>query len=591
MTIACTHGVALQSNKPTGRYGALGEVFLCDTDGFKNIKTGSIIPDTYIDDDTGFKRLEGMAKLFWEPNTSWYQRLEFKIGHTTLDANETYLGLSDSDFRADPYQRYFASFRDNIDTEQWRSYLRWTAKPVEDLKVTVTAFYNKFFRNWYKYHGGSSLKDSNLEILRGNAVREGNGREFEYRNNRRFYDSRGVEVGAEYEIETGPVLHNWRTGVRLMSDYIRRDQNDESYNINEADGKITITDDGRCSGACRKEESRAIAFFLSDEMTYGRFRLAPGIRYEHVDQESRRYYFNQSTGQLELLDRASGINGKDHYEGGINMFSSGVSAGFKARDGLDIFAGIHRGVSIPSPSAHLRSGLEEETSIASEIGVNWQPLPFAYLNTTFFHTKFNDLIVVDNIGSGGAPETENAGNINVTGLEMKIATDWGGFFDWKFSNPWYLAVTLTKAELDGNSTTSEAESLFEGGKDGNDVPYIPNYLVSFGTGIEWSRFGFFADIYFVDETFTTVANVNSPPTPDHDGDPMTPEQVGDYRIGKTDSYWIADISAYVQLTGVVRLTASAHNLFDKKYIVSRHPTGPRPGLPRSFLVGLVANIN
>lgn len=570
-------------DKPAGRYGGLAEIFLRDTDGYKTIRMGDINLNTYIDDDTGFKRLEGMAKVFWEPGMSWHQRIEFKIGHTTLDANETYLGLSDADFQSDPYQRYIASFRDNIDTEQWRSYLRWTAKPIEDLTVSVTAFYNKFFRNWYKYHGSSSLKDSNLEVLRGNTVNE-DSREFEYRNNRRFYNSRGVEVEAEYHIETGPVSHKWRAGVRWMSDYIRRDQNDESYNINAADGTVTITDDGRCSGACRKQESDAIAVFISDEMTCGKFRLAPGIRYEYVDQESRRYRYDRANGSIVLDDKSGGINGKDHFEDSIGAFSPGVSAGVEPIDGLNIFAGIHRGVFIPSPSAHARGGLEEETSIATEFGVNWKPAPFAYVNTVLFYTKFDNLIVVDNIGSGGGGNDQNVGNVNSLGWEFLAGFDWASHFGMDFANPWYVSMTFTNAELDGDANSEDVESLFSGGKDGNNVPYIPSYQIAFGTGIEWWNLGLFADVYFVDETYTTAGNVDSPPT-DGNG------KVTDYRIGKTDSYGIVDISAKVQLTEALALTGSVHNLFDKKYIVSRHPIGPRPGLPRSLLIGITANID
>ena len=41
-----------------------------------------------------------MAKLRYEfdPNAEIYQYLEFKIGATTEDSNETYLGLTQADF-------------------------------------------------------------------------------------------------------------------------------------------------------------------------------------------------------------------------------------------------------------------------------------------------------------------------------------------------------------------------------------------------------------------------------------------------------------------------------------------------------------
>ena len=585
-------GTSKQSS--LGVVGVLGEVYLRDTDGFKTIKSGEVTVNTFIDDDTGFKRLEGMAKVFWEPDTTWYQRLELKVGHTTLDANETYLGITDADFDENPYQRYFASFRDNIYTEQWRSYLRWTATPTENLKVAATVFYNNFNRNWYKYHGGSHLSDERLTKLKGDGTED---LKYEYRNNRRFYDSKGVEAKAEYTARTGGVEHNLRGGIRYMSDYIRRDQNDHAYNVNAVNGTLTVTDDGRCSGACRKQESRAVAFFVADEMKYGRFTLAPGLRYEHVRQEARRYGVDPDTGNLVLQDRDGGINGKDHYEGSISAFTSGISAGFKATEGLNIFAGVHRGVALPSPSGHLRSGLSEETSIATEVGARWSPAPFAYLNATFFHTKFDDLLVHDNIGSTGSGGDESVGEVVSTGLEIQTGADLGNWLGWSLSNPWYLAMTFTRAELEGDINSEDVESIFFGGTDGSNVPYIPNYQISFGTGVKWNRFGFFVDVYLVDETYSTASNEDAPPTQDSDGMPCVnatggtdPAGVCDYRIGKTDSYGIVDLSASVELTDTLTLTGNIHNLFDKAYIVSRHPIGPRPGLPREFRIGLTADL-
>ena len=50
-----------------------------------------------------------MIKLAWEPKSDTYQRWEFKFGYTDTDADETYMGLTESDFDNDPYQRYDAT--------------------------------------------------------------------------------------------------------------------------------------------------------------------------------------------------------------------------------------------------------------------------------------------------------------------------------------------------------------------------------------------------------------------------------------------------------------------------------------------------
>ncbi len=45
-----------------------------------------------------------MGRLSWEPNTGIYQKLEVKYGYSSMDADETYLRLSEVDFRNDPFR-------------------------------------------------------------------------------------------------------------------------------------------------------------------------------------------------------------------------------------------------------------------------------------------------------------------------------------------------------------------------------------------------------------------------------------------------------------------------------------------------------
>ena len=70
------------------------------------------------------EQIEPMLKLRWEPDTAKYQYFEFKIGYSDLEANETYTGLSDEDFKNDPYDRYWGSQWDQINSQQTRTYLK-----------------------------------------------------------------------------------------------------------------------------------------------------------------------------------------------------------------------------------------------------------------------------------------------------------------------------------------------------------------------------------------------------------------------------------------------------------------------------------
>ena len=109
------------------------------------------------------------------------------------------------------------------------------------------------------------------------------------------------------------------------------------------------------------------------------------------------------------------------------------------------------------------------------------------------------------------------------------------------------------------------------------MPYITEYLLSVGTGLDFNTFGIFVAGSYVDEVFTSASNTSS--QVDGDGNP-------DARFGKLDSHFVVDLSSYYQLSDNTRLLAGIHNVFDETYLASRHPHGPRPGKSRSAYMGI-----
>ncbi len=53
-----------------------------------------------------------------------------------------------------------------------------------------------------------------------------------------------------------------------------------------------------------------------------------------------------------------------------------------------------------------------------------------------------------------------------------------------------------------------------------------------------------------------------------------------------DAHLVLDLSAGFQLHPRWRLALQARNLSDETYVAARRPTGARPGLPRTWMVGL-----
>jgi len=581
-----------------GRIGFVLEAYLREADGFKtiNLSPGLASSNPFASisatRNAGFTDGDTMLKLFWEPNTLTYQRWEAKVGYTDSDRNETYLGLSEADFAAHPFQRYPATQFDNWTAEHVRTYLRWTIGDSESdwLSITNTAYYHQFHRNWYKlqelrniddgqggsvdmnlgaalggYDGGTgSGVPVGLELLRGQRVGD-----WRVRANNRDYHLYGYDAVADMVFERERATHNVKVGLRYHGDEVHPFQHNDDFTIDDK-GFITNTSFGAPgSQRNRKQKTYAVAFYVQDAISRGRWVVTPGIRLEHM---------NMST--IDYLGSGTLFTDK------LDVVGGGVGLTYDWGDNLKLLAGFHRGFSPPSPRGATGQGtggprLHEEEALASEFG-------FRYLNAEralatqliAFYTHFNDLIVTDILAVGpGTGNDENVGKVFASGVEFSIQYDLGSDRGWTFSNPWFLAATYTNARLLNDVDSANPESLFAGGKRGNWVPYIPEWAFTMGTGVHFELIGVDITGIFVDETYTSASNTTA--LVDSQGHP-------DARFGKTDDYFIWDFSGYARLTENVKLFGGIQNVFDLRYLCSRHPYGPRPGAPLFGYIGFEA---
>lgn len=550
------HGNTVETDY--GRVGYLAEIYYRETDGFKRIDSA---PD-FNGGDTGFHNIEPMLKVSWEPDTDTFQRFEVKYGHTDKEADETYLGLTTSDLRADPYRRYSASRFDNIDTEHDRFHLRHFVSPSDSFDLVTTAYYNKFARNWYKLNGisagsiaGALAGGPGLACLRGNEACT-----LEVRANRREYYSWGLQSEGTAYFDTGAASHELTLGLRYHEDEEDRFQEEDDF-IQAANGAITgVTRGIPGSQANRVDSADAVAVFLQDRIEHGDWWFTPGVRYESID-----YARN---------DRSSGTRRGES----LDVWGGGIGAGYRLNDEWQAFGGIHMGFSPPGPGGAIGDNLEEETSIGYELGTRYARSDgAAAAEIVGFFTQFEDLIVTPNFGATGSSETENLGEVDAYGVEASAQFDAGAANGWSFSNPYFLSFTYTNAEIQSDTGEASAGSIFSFGRKGNKVPYIPEYQLTAGTSFDFQRWGVSLTASYVDSTFTSANNVSA--EVDGEGNP-------DARFGKTDSYTVVDFSAHYDLNSSARLFGGVHNLLDEEYIVSRQPLGPRPGKDRTWFVGV-----
>ncbi|MBX3744486.1 MAG: TonB-dependent receptor [Verrucomicrobiae bacterium] len=552
-----------------GNVSFLLEGFYHRSDGFKTIDAGPGVDR----DKTGFERIEPMIKLAYDLNTEVYQRIEAKYGYTRFTADESYLGLAEADFGADPYRRYSSTRFDRIPTDHHRTYLRHLIRPSDRFEITTTGYYQHFERAWYKLNdvraAGDTTWRSPAEVLAGahgalDVLRGTQAGQLRYRNNNRDYTLHGVEQNYRYEFATGAVDHTLEGGIRYHYDRSSRFQNDTVYTVDAA-GNITGTSVGTPGSQDNREgDSTAWAFHVQDRLAWDRWTITPGLRYEHID-------FSRN-------NRNSGAQG----EGDLDVMAGGVGIDFDVSDPLTLLAGVHRGFAVPGPEGALGNGLDEETSLSFETGARYHLPNGLRAEAIYFFTAFRDLIVDSNAGGGGGGITENAGDVDVHGVEFSLQYDPGAQYQWVVRTPMSLAFTYTDARFESDASSvgaggASVESIFSGAVKGNRVPYIPEYQINARVGLEYSRYGLYLNATYIPETFATGSNTSLQARPD--GTP-------DARFGKTDAHFLLDLTAEAQLTPWARAFFGVRNLTDKEYVASRIPLGPRPGMPQTFYGGL-----
>ncbi|MBN4054595.1 TonB-dependent receptor [Nitrospira defluvii] len=557
-----------------GKIGFLLEGYGRQNKGFKRIDE---TPDFRDGNDTGFTKTEPMIKLSLEPKTAIYQHLELKYGQTELDANETYLGLSEADFNVDPTRRYAASRFDNITAKQERSHLRYTVSPTDNFDIITTVYYNNFKRNWYKLKDLRNVNGSTIGLSSALAGAQNNeglaclkgtlACTLRVRANNRSYSAKGIETVSYYRFGSS-VQHEVSVGARYHKDQVRRFQRDDDF-IQTANGTISALSPGTPGGAGdRLQLTKALALFVQDTIEAGPWTLIPGVRYERLDQTSE-----DPKGSLQGVGGTKGRGGKNR----LDMVAGGLGVVYRFDALWTGFGGVHRGFSPPSPRG-TRGGLDPETSIAYETGARYTNRRQALATeAVLFYTQFEDLIVVDNIGGTGSGDDENFGKVNSYGLEFSTQYDPGVANEWTYRNPWFLTLTYTNTEQQNDARSTDAESIFSFGKKGNKVPYIPEWVIGIGTGLESDRWGTFLSGNYVSDTFTSANNTDQ--QVNGNGKP-------DARFGKTDSYFVTDVSGYYRVTPHVKLFVGVQNLFDEKYLVSRQPHGPRAGMPLFGYAGI-----
>ncbi len=543
------------------RFGAVFEAFRFETDGFKRLDNGG---------PTGVELDDYMVKLRLNSSDGarLFQALELKLGKTEQFGHETYLGLTQEDFRRDPYRRYAGSQADTIDTDHEQLQLRYMLRPGDRLDFTATAYRNDFFRNWRKLgkvDAGAGFVDiadvlgdptrygAELALLRGDADSAADA--LNLRNNRRDYYSQGLQLLLGYRPGGARSRHELELGLRIHEDEEDRFQDEDLFEIVGGTMRLTTTGEPG-SQSNRISRAEALAFHAQDTVRLGRLTLTPGLRVESIDFERLDYGKQDPTRSGDALE----IRSNDVLElipgFGVTYLLSGKST---------LFAGAHKGFAPPGPGRDDRTDPEE--SINYEIGYR-RKAGTLELQLAAFLNDYDNLLGADTLSAGGTGEGDqwNGGAVRATGFEAALSHDPGSAAGLRVGLPLSFSYTYTEAEF-----RSSFDSEFEPWGDvqaGDTLPYVPLHQAALGLGVVLTRWTFRGDVTYQDR-MRTVAGQGPIPEPE-----------------STDDHVLFDLSAGRSLTRDLRLFVQIRNLTDETYVAARRPAGARPGLSRTALVGL-----
>lgn len=547
--------------------GILVETFQQENDGFKDIDRGG---------DTGIDVEDYVVKLgfYTKADAKFKQSLELKYQHREETSNETYLGLTDTDFAADPFRRYNASqldqFKSDHDTYQINHFIEFTP----DISLTTVGYRTDFHRNWFKSQGinaaggggagdvslSSILEDpisfaAEYEILVGAPGFVSADDAVVLRNNNRTYYTKGIQTALAIDFDTGPVGHDFTVSARLHKDEVDRFQHEADYRIDNSTLVLT-TQDAPGSQANRIQQAEAFSVYIADTLNWNDWQLSAGLRYEDISTKREDYSTADPT-------RAAGPTGVRENDIEELLYSVGLL--YQFTEELSAFGGVHKGFTPPSPS---NVDTEPETSTNIEFGVRYNQDSLRVSAIGYFN-KYKNLLGDCTNSTGGnciIGDQFDAGRVDVFGVELTGQYDFGEAFDLPVGLPVNVVYSYTNTEFKEsfNSSFEPWGNVLAG----FELPYVPHHQVYATAGVTGEKWGFDATVSYVGDS-RSVAGDGSIPA----------NQL-------IESHVVVDASIHYDLTENVRLKAKAENLFDNEYAVARRPAGLRPGKPLQGFVGI-----
>jgi len=513
--------------------------------------------------DTGFARYELMAKAraSFGSEATLLHELELKLGFANEISNETYVGLTDADFEADPYRRYAGSQSDRMEYYRTQAALTHIARAGTQIEIVSTFYRNDLHRTWRKVNGfrGASLHDvlANPDsptnriyhgVLTGEIPASTRDEALLIGPNDRTFVSQGFQTRLLWKPKTGPIEHKIEVGARVHHDSVRRAHSENGFVL---DGS-TLQPDGEPTAVTAENEAHtfALALWGVEAATWGPVTLSAGVRVESI----------QSRLDDRLAERREGITQQVVLPGG------GAFVALPANVGL--FAGAYQGFS-PIPPGQSEN-VQPEKSINLEWGGRWSPERLVRVEAIGFLNKYSNLSNICTFSTGciagDLDQQFDGGEALVAGLE--VFAEMEGKLGWA-TLPARLSYTFTRATFE--TSFASADPIFGEVDEGDQVPYVPAHQASATLGLETKYVGGNVAGTYV-HAMREVAGSGIP----------APGEA-------TDAHFLLDAALHVKPLTFLTIYGVGRNLLDMDYVASRRPFGARPGAPLSVQLGAKAS--
>jgi Fe(3+) dicitrate transport protein len=502
---------------------------------------------------TGFDRGEALLTLRLAPVLYGpvQQELVVRGGYALERSNETYLGLTDEDFDADPYRRYLGSALDRMEWERWELRLRHRLDWDSGTALETVAYRHDFQRTWRKANrfAGASFSevlaapDEGInavfyEVLTGASNSASPAETIMLGSNAREYVSQGIQSTLSTVAEGDRAEHAAEVSVRLHYDRIDRDHTEEGRLVE--DRELVPDGLGATSTARNRGEAIALAAYASYSVSVRDLTIRPGVRMEHVS--------------VQFTDRAT-----DEVTSSTDVaVLPGLGLHYQAAPDWGVFAGVHRGFSPVAPGQP--ASVKPEFSVAYEVGGRYGNLTDdTVAEVVGFFNDYSNMTSECAFSRGCTDEQVgnqfNAGEVDVYGAEVLLRHA----FD--LSNGWEIPVsvvyTLSQSRF-RNAFTSSDPQLGEV-EVGDHLPYLPQHQGRVEVGLDAGIWRASVAASFVGKTLEQAGSYSDEP--------------------QTDRQALLDMFVGVQPWRGLELSVRGQNLTNSRVVASRRPFGARPVRP------------